>query len=283
LYRRIGSETLELIRYLSLFVGLVILAYLVMGAFLYLRQDSLVFPADTTPLASPDDLIDGARRVTLHTQDGLALSAYYRPPVGQGPVIMYLHGNAGTIASRARRLALMAQGNTGLLAVEYRGYGDNPGKPGEAGLMMDAAAGMAFLREQGIEPRQIILYGESLGTNVALRTALAFPAAGLVLDAPYTSIVDVAASRYPYMPVRLLLRSRFDTLGRIPALKMPLLVMRTLQDHTVPPAQSLAVFEAAPEPKQIWTTQQGSHSTLIESGGLAVLQRFIGRVCPAEP
>jgi len=174
-----------------------------------------------------------------------------------------------------------AQRDTGLLAVEYRGYAGNPGKPSEAGLVLDAASAMQFLAAQGIAPDRIILYGESLGTNIALRTALDFPAAGLVLDAPYTSIADVAASRYPYMPVRLLLKNPFDTLSRVPGLKMPLLVMRTLQDKTVPPSESLAVFDAAPEPKQIWTTQQGSHSTLIENGGLAVLDRFIKRVSPA--
>jgi len=256
----------------------VIVVYLFAAGFLYIRQDRLVFPAEATPLDDPAALIPGARMVVLHTRDNLDLKAYYRPPADHGPVLLYLHGNAGSIASRAHRFALMAQGETGLLAVEYRGYAGNPGQPSEDGLALDAEAAMNFLHGQDIAPGQIVLYGESLGTNVAVRTALAFPAAGLVLDAPYTSIADVAASRYPYMPVRLLLRNRFDTLGRIAGLKMPLLVMRTLRDGTVPPAQSLSVFKAAPEPKQIWTTQHGTHSTLIENGGLSVVMAFIARI-----
>ncbi|NVN02594.1 MULTISPECIES: alpha/beta hydrolase [Asaia] len=272
-----------MIRYSAIFLACLVAVYLLVAGFLYIRQDSLVFPADSASLDDPAALIPGARMVALHSSDGLNLKAYYRPPAAGAPILLYLHGNAGSITSRARRFALLAQGETGLLAVEYRGYGGNPGAPSEAGLMLDSAAGMNFLRNQGIAPNQIILYGESLGTNVALRTALDYPAAGLVLDAPYTSIADVASSRYPYMPVHLLLRNQFDTLSRIAGLKMPLLVMRTLRDGTVPPAQSLAVFNAAPEPKQIWTTQQGSHSTLIENGGLAVVQRFVQKICPTEP
>ena len=272
-----------MIRFIAVVAGLAIAAYLASAAFLYFRQDRLVFPAEATPLADPATLIPGARMVVLHTQDGLDLKAYYRPPEGDGPVILYLHGNAGSITTRAQRFKLMAQGDTGLLAVEYRGYAGNPGAPSEAGLVSDAAAGMGYLGTHGIEAGRIVIYGESLGTNVAVQTALRFPSAGIVLDAPYTSIADVAASRYPIMPVRLLLRNRFDTLGRIAALKTPLLVMRTLQDRTVPPAESLAVYEAAPEPKTIWTTQQGTHSTLIENGGLAVLRAFIRRVCPPSP
>lgn len=272
-----------MIRLITIVIGLVVAAYMVLAAYLYLRQDHLVFPADRTPLADPATIIPGARMVTLHTRDGLALRAYYRPPENDGPVILYLHGNAGSVTTRARRFSLMTQGGTGLLAVEYRGYGGNPGSPSEKGLVSDAAAGMDYLLKLGIHARQIVIYGESLGTNVAVQTALAFRSAGLVLDAPYSSIADVASSRYPFMPVHLLLRNQFDTLGRIGGLTTPLLVMRTLQDHTVPPAESLSVFEAAPEPKQIWTTQQGSHSTLVESGGLNVLRAFIARVCPPEP
>lgn len=272
-----------MIRFIAVVIGLAIAAYFASAVFLYLRQDRLVFPADPTPLADPAMLIPGARTIVLHTRDGLDLKAYYRPPEGEGPVILYLHGNAGSITTRAHRFALMAQGTTGLLAVEYRGYAGNPGAPSEKGLVSDAAAGMAYLRAQGIEAGRIVIYGESLGTNVAVQTALGFSSAGLVLDAPYTSIADVAASRYPIMPIHLLLRNQFDTLGRIHMLKTPLLVMRSLQDRTVPPAQSLAVYEAAPEPKQIWTTQQGTHSTLIENGGGAVLRAFIRRVCPQSP
>ena len=267
-----------MIRYSAIFLVCAVAVYLVVAGFLYVRQDSLVFPADSTPLSDPASLIPGARMVTLHTSDGLDLKAYYRPPVSGGAILIYLHGNAGSITSRARRFALLVQEGMGLLAVEYRGYAGNPGSPSEAGLVLDAAAGLGFVQDQGIAPRQIVLYGESLGTNVALRTALAHPVAGLVLDAPYTTIADVASSRYPYMPVHLLLKNQFDTLGRISGLKIPLLVMRTLRDTTVPPAQSLAVFNAAPEPKQIWTTQQGTHSTLLETGGLAVLSNFVHKI-----
>lgn len=269
-----------MIRYSAILLACAVAVYLVVAGFLYFRQDSLVFPADSTPLSDPAPLISGARMVMLHSSDGLDLKAYYRPPSSGGPVLIYLHGNAGSITSRAGRFAAMTQGKMGLLAVEYRGYADNPGSPSEAGLVLDAAAGLRFVRDQGIGPEQIILYGESLGTNVALRTALDYPVAGLVLDAPYTSIADVASSRYPYMPVHLLLKNQFNTLGRIHGLKIPLLVMRTLHDTTVLPSQSLAVFNAAPEPKQIWTTQQGTHSTLIEHGGLAVLQGFVQKICP---
>ncbi|GAB6855292.1 alpha/beta hydrolase [Asaia astilbis] len=270
-------------RFAAILIGGVIALYVLAASYLYVKQDSLVFPAERTPVTDPAGLISGARMVVLHTTDGLDLKAYYRAPTPGAPVLLYLHGNAGSITSRIHRFALMTQDGTGLLAVEYRGYGGNPGTPSEDGFARDGQAGMKFLLGQGIPPREIVAYGESLGTNVAVRTALEFPVAGLVLDAPYTSIADVAASRYPYMPIHMLLRNQFDTLGRISALKVPLLVMRTLRDGTVPPAESLTVFNAAPEPKQLWTTQQGTHSTLIETGGLSVLRGFLQKVCPQEP
>lgn len=245
---------------------------------LYLKQDQLVFPAGRDALLDPAPLIPGARMVKLTTSDGLALKGWYKPPVSGGPVVVYFHGNAGSLNARARRLDLLTVGGTGLMAVEYRGYAGNPGKPSETGLIRDAASAMTFLVAHGVTSDRIVLYGESLGTNVAIRTAINFPVAGVVLDSPYTSVANVAAKRYPYTLVRALIRNRFDTKSIIGALKVPLLVIRTTRDRIVSPEESLAVFQAAPEPKQVWTTMKGSHSTVIENGGLAQVERFIHRV-----
>ncbi|GBQ11343.1 alpha/beta hydrolase [Swaminathania salitolerans] len=245
---------------------------------LYLRQDRLVFPAGTQKLGAPDAAIPGAYAITLVTKDGVTLDAWYKPPASGAPVLVYLHGNAGSLATRGRRLAMLAEGKTGLLGVEYRGYAGNPGKPSQTGLVRDAAAAMTFLHERGIAPRRIVLYGESLGTYVAVKTALDWPVAGVVLDSPYTSVADVAAKRYPYAPVRALIRNRFDTDRIVGGLRVPLLVIRTTQDRTVPPEESLALFEAAPEPKEVWTTARGTHSSVLENGGLGPVLRFVTRV-----
>ncbi|MCU1626618.1 MAG: hypothetical protein JWP64_1567 [Pseudonocardia sp.] len=136
-----------------------------------------------------------------------------------------------------------------MLLLDYRGYGGNPGTPTEEGLAADARAAHHHLTaERGVDPRRLVLLGESLGAAVATRLALERPVGALVLRSPFTSLADVAATHYPYLPVRALLRDRFpieDTVGSVPA---PVIVVAGGADEIVPPARSRAVAAAAGAP-----------------------------------
>jgi hypothetical protein len=220
----------------------------------------------------------------VHTADGLDLLAWFAPPADAAqPVVLYLHGNGGNIAYRSIRFVQMSHLGWGVLLLEYRGYGGNPGTPSEAGLYADARAGYAALRALGIQASRILLWGESLGTGVAVRLATEVDVGAVLLESPYTSITAVAQRQFPLVPVGWLLRDRFDLLGRIGAVRAPVLVMTGGRDVTVPPAMGQTVFAAANEPKVLWLAADAGHNDLGAAGALDVVQRFVRQHWKASP
>jgi len=216
---------------------------------LYLRQDVLLFDArsDYQPPASLG--LADAQEVRIATPDGEQLMAWYRPPDPGQPTLLFFHGKGGTISERPRRFAFYAAHGLGILFVEYRGYGASSGTASEAGFMIDAQASYDFLRGKGVAANDIVLVGESLGTGVAVMLAARVPSAALLLEAPYSSVVDVAADRYWYVPVRRLVRHEFNALGAIGNVHVPVLFQHGTLDESVPIGFSRKLFEAANEPK----------------------------------
>jgi uncharacterized protein len=219
----------------------------------------------------------GVRKVTLTTADRLALVSWYRPPPSGRPVILYFHGNGGHIGYRAERLRRFADEGLGVLLLEYRGYGGNPGSPCERGLYTDAEAAIAFLERQEIAPDRLVLWGESLGSAVAVDMAARREVAAVVLEAPFTSIVAVARLRYPYLPAAMLVRDRFDSLARIDRIRSPLLVMHGGRDGVVPIRLGRTLFDAAPQPKEGWFAPRAEHENLAAFGALEAAVAFIER------
>ena len=219
-----------------------------------------------------------ARPITVHTKDGLDLLAWLVPPADDAqPVVLYLHGNGGHIGYRALRFARLAGFGWGVLLLEYRGFGGNPGTPTEAGLYEDARAGYAALRAFGIPARRIVLWGESLGTGVAVHLATEVEVGAVMLESPYTSITAIGQKQFPFVPVALLLRDRFDLIGRIKGVRAPVLVMMGGRDSVVPPAMSRTVFAAANEPKMSWLAADAGHNNLVEAGAFDVVRSFISK------
>ncbi len=222
------------------------------------------------------------REVTLATADGLRLLAWYVPPPPDRPVLAYFHGNGGNLSNRAARVRMFAAARHGLLMVEYRGYGGNAGHPGETGFASDARAAMEFLAAQGFGADRLVVYGESIGTGVATRVAGEQAVAALVLESPYTSITALAGRRYFFLPVRWLVRDPFDSLSRIGRVQAPILMLQGDRDTIVPPGLGRELFEAAPEPKQIWSAPDGGHENLMDVGAGQVVIDFIDRWLPGQ-
>jgi fermentation-respiration switch protein FrsA (DUF1100 family) len=260
-------------------------SYAAFVALLYLFQRRLIYHPDR-PWASRPQLgalaALGVREIALETGEGLTLHSWYRPPPDRAPVILYCHGNGGHIGYRAERLVYFAEEGYGVLMLEYRGYGGNPGQPSEKGLYADGAAGLDFLGRQGITPDRIVLYGESLGGAVAVRLALLYRPAALVLECPFTSLVDIGRLRYPFLPVRLLLRDRFDLHSRIGEVTAPVLVLHGERDGIVPVAHGRAVLAAACEPKEGWFAAEAGHMNLAAFGALDAVVDFLSRRLGAE-
>ena len=219
----------------------------------------------------------GVREVRVATQDGLALVSWYRPPPSGRPVVLYFHGNGGHVGYRAERLRRFADAGLGVLLLEYRGYGGNPGRPSERGLYADAAAAIAFLERQEIASARVVLWGESLGAAVAVELAARREAAAVVLEAPFTSLAAVARLHYPYVPVAMMIRDRFDSLSRIGRIRGPLLVMHGGRDRVVPIRFGRALFDAAPPPKEGWFEPLAEHEDLAAFGALEAAIAFIER------
>ena len=255
--------------------------YIVVLAGLYSFQRRLLFIPDT---AVPDPVRAGVPDVAvLHipTDDGVSLVAWYVPPAHpNGFTVLLLHGNAGNIANRTGRLRAMRQIGWGVLLLEYRGYGGNGGSPSEDGLTRDARAGLAELQRRGVAADRVLLWGESLGTALAIRLATENPVAAVLLDSPYTSIVDAAQRQYPYVPVRPLLRDRFDSMSRVARVKAPILVMQGSVDRLVPPAMGRALMAAAKVPTELWVAEGAGHEDLGPYGAVEAAAAFVRKYCP---
>ncbi|MEQ8710438.1 MAG: alpha/beta hydrolase [Rhodospirillales bacterium] len=260
-----------------LLAGLLVV-YLGITLGMYVFQRKLIYRPDVERSLLSEADLPQASEVVLRTEDHLELNAWYiPPPQPDRPVLLYLHGNAGTLADRAARLRHFIAAGFGCLLVDYRGFGGNPGSPTEAGLFLDGLAGLNWLRAEGIRENRIVVYGESLGTAVAVKLASESRVAGVVLDAPLTSVTDVAAGHYPWLPVRWLVKDRFDSLSRISQVVSPVLVMHGTIDGVVPYALGERLFAAANEPKEFVRFDGGSHMDLYDFGAAAAVAGFVER------
>ncbi|TNE31171.1 MAG: alpha/beta hydrolase [Alphaproteobacteria bacterium] len=212
----------------------------------------------------PVNAIDGIRAITLTTEDNLNLLAWYIPPQDNKPVLAFFHGNAGHLGYRAGKAqTLQRAAGTGMFMLSYRGYAGNPGKPTEQGLYKDGRAAMRFLQNTlGIPPEKTFIYGESIGTGVAVQMATEFKAAGLILEAPFTGTAAVAKNIYFMIPIDLLLKDRYDNIKKIGNVNMPLLVIHGTDDNIVPQAEGAGLYNAAPQPKAFASIDGGGHNNL---------------------
>ncbi len=254
---------------------------IVAGLFLFQRQ-LLYRPSPARP-ALADLAILGVREIALTTKDGLTLFSWYLPPRPRRPVITYFHGNGGHVGYRAERLRRFAREGYGVLLAEYRGYAGNPGVPCQNGLFADGDAALDFLTDAGIEPSEIVLWGESLGSGVAVYLAAHREVAGLILEAPFTSVAAAAQRHYPFVPAALLIRDRFDSLSRISRIAAPLLVLHGERDMVVPVRHGRALLAAATVAKEGWFSPEAGHENLAQFGALEAAIAFIERqLCPPE-
>jgi fermentation-respiration switch protein FrsA (DUF1100 family) len=244
-------------------------------AVLFVFQRSILFVPDPGRPDPAYSRVPEMTRVQAATEDGLTLEGWWRQASAGGPTLLYLHGNAGNIGSRDGKARQLIDRGYGVLLGGYRGYGGNPGAPSEAGLIADGRAWLAALEALGVPAREAILYGESLGAGVVVALATERAVAGVVLEAPFTSITDIAAARYWFVPVRRLLRDPFDTESRLPRVKAPILIIHGAEDRLIPIAHGERLFRIAPEPKRFARLAGGGHTDLFDHGAVEALDAFV--------
>jgi len=243
-------------------------------ALLYFAQRALMYFPDTQRTAPAAAGFAQAAEEVLVTTDGEKVIVWHVSPRDDRPVVIYFHGNGGALWYRTDRFRALVADGTGLVALSYRGYGGSSGRPSEAGLIADANAAYEFAAAR-YSPERMVLWGESLGSGVAVALAAERPVAKIILEAPFTSAVDIAASIYPYMPVRYLMKDQFRSDERIAQVKAPVLVLHGERDRIVPIAFGERLFALVRSPKRLVRFADGGHEGLDEHGALAAAKNFI--------
>jgi pimeloyl-ACP methyl ester carboxylesterase len=228
----------------------------------------LPFPADVPPAAT---LLPAAREVTLRTDDGLELGAWFVPAPAAAAAVLVAPGNAGNRSLRAPLAAALARHGLAVLLFDYRGYGRNRGRPTQRGLARDVRAARAFLiDEAGVAPDRIVYFGESLGSAVVTELATEHPPLALVLRSPFTDLASVGHLHYPFLPVRLLLRDRYPLAEQLASVRVPTTIVYGTDDMIVPAELSRAVGRAAGGPTRLVEIAGADHndSALLDGSEL---------------
>jgi len=243
--------------------------YVIFTGLLYSFQRKITFhPSAERPSLHAVD-IPQFKQFRVKTSDGLENLAWYAEPQNNLPTIIYFQGNAGNIADRAYKARMFIEEGFGFLFVGYRGYNGDQGQPTEQGLYQDALAALSFLRQKNIKSADWIFYGESLGTGVAVEMAKIqaqsnTPVKALILEAPYTSLIDVANNRYPIVPANLLLKDRFENNLKIKSISTSLFIIHGDQDKVIKQQFGKKLYEQANQPKSAFWVDGGAHSDLYQ-------------------
>jgi fermentation-respiration switch protein FrsA (DUF1100 family) len=207
--------------------------------------------------------------------DGIRLVAWYALAKEGKPTILYFHGNAANAANRAPKIAVMVEDGFGVFYLNNRGYGGSGGSPSEANNVVDAIAAYDELRRLGVPADRIAAYGESLGSGQAVRLAAERPVAGVILEAPLTSTIDVARPVYFWLPLRFVIADQYNVERDIAAVKTPLLILHGEQDEVIPAEMGRRIYNAATEPKRIETFPAGHHNDLFDNGAWETMRNFL--------
>lgn len=253
---------------------IVLICYAGLVAVMYVVQRALMYFPYTVRMTPEEADFPQAQDVMLRAADGTNVIAWLVPPKERKPLVLYFHGNGGSLAHRVARFRRLIDDGTGLLALSYRGYGGSEGSPTEEGLIADARAAYDFARSNYPGAR-IVLWGESLGTGVAVAIAGEKDVAAVILEAPFTSAADVAFSAYPIIPVRLLMKDQFRSDERIGRVKAPVLIMHGERDRVVPFRLGERLFAMANEPKQFVRFPDGGHEDLDRYDHLQAARAFM--------
>jgi hypothetical protein len=270
----------EFVKILKVFLALAAVLYLtVLAVFFFDQRSLLYFPTHTyIPLAEAQ-ANRAFEEISVTTDDGINLKAWYAPAAGRPCTIVFFHGNGDSLRTAEPVADPYINAGYGFLLAEYRGYSGLAGSPTEAGLYKDARADLRELETRGVDDRRIILFGHSLGTGVAVQMASESRAGGVMLLAPFLSIPKAAQTHYPFLPATLLALDRFNSEKKIRSVHVPLLIVNGAQDDVIPPAQGIELYSLANEPKEFHSLPGRGHNDAFDDFTPLSLD-WLQRVCP---
>ena len=261
--------------YFTLILSVFIIFYLFILISTYLFQRSLLYhPGENNYFG--DQLIVKIEKVKIKTQDNIELTSWYHEKnVTKYKTILFLHGNAGSLENRIHKINHFKDMNVNFLIIAWRGFSGNKGKPTEKGLYEDARSAVEWLKSKGINENNIIIYGESLGTGVATEIAQNKNFSGIILESPFTSMIDAGKDKYPYLPVKLLLKDKYESNKKLKNINSPILIMHGKVDNIVPFHMGKKMYDLANEPKYYYFSEYDDHMMEYNEKLLKVLKDFI--------
>lgn len=246
---------------------------------MYFAQRKLLYhPESAKPILSDYALSDGSDTVHVPSHDGLLLYSWYRKPKDTNkPLIVYFHGNAGDIGERANKLRLFRDHGYGFLICSYRYNAGNNGKPSEEALIRDGQAVINWAKSKGHDIDDIILYGESLGSGIAVSLGQNNLVKAIVLEGPYSSVLDVAADRYKFLPVNMLIKDEFASHKYIGNLIQPILIVHGGDDKTIPVKFAKKLHASTNGQAELRIIEQAGHADLYDHGAGEIVTKFVNK------
>ena len=249
--------------------------YTLICIFLFFYQRNLMYHPEENNYFG-DNLEVNIEKVNIETTDNINLLGWFhKKNLKSYKTIVYFHGNAGKLENRIHKLNHFRDMDVNFLIIAWRGFSGNKGKPTEEGLYEDGKSSIKWLLDKGLNESDIIVYGESLGTGVATHLSQNRDFAGLILETPFTSMVDAAKNFYPYIPVNLLLKDKFDNKSKIKNINVPVLIMHGEADQIVPFSMGKKIYEIANEPKYSYFTKYDNHMMEYDEKLVLALKSFI--------
>mgnify|MGYP005998914951 FL=1 len=260
--------------FLSIII-VILLIYLSVLVYLFFFQRNLLYHPNENNYSGDKIKVD-IEEVQIKTSDNLNLLGWFhKKDLNKFKTIVYFHGNAGRLENRIHKLNHFKDMNVNFLIISWRGFSGNSGKPSEHGLYKDGKSAIVWLKNIGLEDKDIILYGESLGTGIATEIAQNKNFAGLILETPFTSMIDAAKNVYPYIPVGFLLKDRYENDKKIKNINIPLLVMHGEKDQIIPFKMGKKIYEIANKPKYSYFTKYDDHMMEYDEKLIFALRSFM--------
>ena len=253
---------------------IIIVIYFSFLVFLYFYQRNLLYHPNENNYSGDKISVD-IEKVKIQTADNIELLGWYHEKnLNDYKTLVYFHGNAGSLENRIHKLNHFQDMNVNFLIIAWRGFNGNKGKPSERGLYVDGKSAIDWLIKKGVDEKNLILYGESLGTGVATHLAQNKNYAGVILETPFTSMVDAAKNFYPYIPINLLLKDKFENFKKVKNINTPILVMHGEVDQIVPFSMGKKIYEIANNPKYSYFTKYDDHMMEYDENLVLALKSF---------
>ena len=265
-------------KYFYLTVSSVVLAYFIIILFVYFYQRNLLYhPSENNYLN--DKITFSYEEIFIETDKNIKLKSWFiKKDLNKFKTILIFHGNAGNLFNRVYKLNELNKLDVNILLISWRGFSGNKGKPTEKNLYHDAEEAVKWLNNQGAISKNIILYGESLGTGVAAELGTSNAFGGIILESPFTSITNAAKIYYPYLPVNIILKDRYDSIGKIKNITIPILIMHGKKDNIVPQKMGLELYEKANQPKFSYFPENDDHMMEYNDNLLNSIKLFINKI-----